>query len=141
MSILSDLLGKKITFSQAVTETETWAEQLIAHDPTVTAVTGDVVTEIKQGASNAVDLADSALGAIIAPASKALEATLETALAAATKGLSTGLTYNPQGIVELETPRHIPNGPSMYMGVLGGLREFVGFPGKSLGSRNCWNCR
>jgi hypothetical protein len=91
MSILGDLIEKKITFSQAVTEVEQWADKLIADDPAFTNATAAIVSDVKQAASDAVSVGDTALGVIIGGAAKALEPILETTLASATKGLSVGL--------------------------------------------------
>lgn len=93
MSILSDLLNKKITFSQAAAQAAAWASTLIAHDPVLSTTASAVLSDVKQGASNAVEMADTALGAIIGPATLATETALEAALAAATKGAS--VPFNP----------------------------------------------
>ena len=89
MSILTALLEHKITWDQAKTEAEQWAENLVAHDSTLTATTGALLSDVKQAASNAIDMADTALGAVIGPAATATETALDAALAAATKGVST----------------------------------------------------
>lgn len=93
MSILTDLIEQKITFSQAASEAEACAAKLIGNDATLTAATGSILSDVKQAASNAVDMADSALASYILPASKAVETALETALAGATKGLT--IPFNP----------------------------------------------
>lgn len=93
MSILTELLHGKITFSQAKTEAETWAQQLTAKDPTLAAAVSETLSVVKQGASDAIMLADSALGAHIVPATEAVEAALNAALAGATGGLS--VPFNP----------------------------------------------
>lgn len=93
MSILTDLLAKKITFSQAAAEAGAWASALVAKDPMLTAAAGQVLSEVKQAASNAVVQADSALGAYIAPAASAVEVALDAALAKATGGVS--VPFNP----------------------------------------------
>lgn len=93
MSILTDLINKKITFSQAVTEVEAWATHLTANDPVATAAVGALVSTAKQAASDAVTIGDGALGTIIATGAVAVETAVETALSSATKGLSTG--FNP----------------------------------------------
>lgn len=93
MSIFTDLLGHKITFSTAVSEIETWGESLVANDPNATAAVGALVSDAKQAASDAITIGDTALGAIIAPATLAVETAVETALASATQGLSN--VFNP----------------------------------------------
>lgn len=88
MSILTDLAEGKINFHVASQEVGQWAQNLVAHDPTLTAAAGAIVSDLKQAASNAVGLADTALGAFIVPAAKTVEATLDGVLAAATRGAS-----------------------------------------------------
>jgi hypothetical protein len=93
VSILTDLIEGKITFSTAALEVEQWGEKLISSDATLTNVAGALVSDAKQAASDAISIGDTALSAVILPASKAVEAALEGALASATKGLSVG--FNP----------------------------------------------
>lgn len=93
MSILSDLMGGKITFSQAETEVEAWADKLISNDPTLTNATAVVVSDVKQAASDAITIGASALSPVITVAAKTVETALELALSGATKGLSVG--FNP----------------------------------------------
>ena len=93
MSILSDLLEHKITFHQAAQEVEDWVSKLVSHDATLTAAAGGVLADVKQAASNAVEMADTALGAWIIPASKSVEATLDNSLSGVTHGAST--PFNP----------------------------------------------
>jgi hypothetical protein len=83
MSILSDVLNHKITFSQAASEAVAWGEKLIAHDPKLTQAVAVVVSDAKQAASNAVALAGSALGQIILPGSVAVEAAANAAIVSA----------------------------------------------------------
>lgn len=71
MSIFSDLLHGRITFSQAVSQTATWA----GHLPGAAQAGTDVVGDLKQAASDAVSFADGAAGAIIGEGAVALEAT------------------------------------------------------------------
>lgn len=93
MSILTDLYHGKITFQQAAQKAEGWASALVAHDPTLTAAAGAILADVKQGASNAIDMADTALGAFIGPAALATETALEAALAGVSKGAT--LPFNP----------------------------------------------
>jgi hypothetical protein len=88
MSILTDLIEKKITFSQAAAAALAWAQALISHDPALTSAAGAVVSDVKQAASNAVGLADTYVGAAILPAAKGVEVALDAALASVTKGAS-----------------------------------------------------
>lgn len=93
MSILTDLLSKKITFSQAVTEGESWFSTILGKSPI--AVQADVaqgLSDFKQAASNAVALADTALGPILAVGTTAIETAANTALMAATGGAAAPLT-------------------------------------------------
>ena len=93
MSILTDLMAKKITFSQAVTEVESWGANVLKNDPTATAAVGAVTSDLKQAASDAVTIAESDLQPFIAPAAAATSVALEAALAGLTKGVS--LPFNP----------------------------------------------
>ena len=100
MSILTDLLGKKITFNQAVAEGAQWVQQLVAHDPTLTSAAGAALADLKQAASNAVDLADKALGAVIAPATVAVEAAAAAAIARAVGPAAVALTPAVDSAIE-----------------------------------------
>ena len=93
MSILSDLMSGKITWNTASTEATAWAEKLIASDATLTGAAETILSDVKQAASDAITMADSALAAYVLPASKSVEAALEAALAGATKGMS--VPFNP----------------------------------------------
>lgn len=93
MSILSQLMRGKITFSQAATQAGDYAQKLTAADPALAATSAAILSAVKQGASNAIMLADTALGPMILAAGDTVEAALETALASATKGLS--VPFNP----------------------------------------------
>lgn len=88
MSILTDLLSKKITFAQAATEAGAWASSLVAKDPILTAAAGAILSDVKQAASNAVMAADTMVGAAILPAAQGVEVALDGALASLTKGAS-----------------------------------------------------
>ena len=93
MSILSDLLHKRITFSQAASEAAAWAQSLITHDASLTNSAGAILSDVKQGASNAVEAADSALASHYDAIVTGTEAVLEGALAKATGGAS--VAFNP----------------------------------------------
>jgi hypothetical protein len=89
MSILSDLLKKKITFGQAAEQVEAWGVSLIKANPTATADVNAVVSSVKQAASNAVSYADTELATYLTPATEATEVAVDTMLAGLTKGAST----------------------------------------------------
>ncbi len=91
MSILSQLMKGQITWSQAAAETEQWAQNIVSHDQTLTETAGALLTDVKQAASNAISMADSALSSYILPAASATEAALDAALAAVTHGASVPL--------------------------------------------------
>lgn len=93
MSILTQLFHRQITFSQAAEEAAAWAKTLTANDPTLAAAAGAALSIIKQGASDAIMLANTALGQHIQPAADAVEIALDAALAKATGGLS--VPFNP----------------------------------------------
>jgi len=81
MSILSQLFSGKITFSQAESQVDTWFSTILSKAPA--AVQGDVATAssaLKQAASDAVGLADTALGGILATGSTIVESAANTAL-------------------------------------------------------------
>lgn len=88
MSILSDLAHGHITFHQAAAQAEQWASQVVSHDPILAATASTLLADVKQAASDAVGLADSALGQFIIPAAGTVEVALDAALAKATGGLS-----------------------------------------------------
>lgn len=91
MSILTDLLAKKITFSQATAEASAWVSHVFANDQVASAAAAVVLSDLKQAASNAVDLADKALGAVIAPATIAIETAANAAIAQAVGPVGAGL--------------------------------------------------
>lgn len=93
MSVLSLLFSGKITFSQAVTEGETWFSTLLGKAPA--AIQADVATglsDFKQAASDAVSLADTMLGPILSTATLTVEAAANTAITAALGPLASQLT-------------------------------------------------
>ena len=108
MSILSQLFSGKITFSQAITEGQQWFDAILAKSPA--AVQSDVaqgLSDFKQAASNAVALADTALGPILAVGTTAVEAAANTALTAATGGLAVPLTpIMDSGITQVVNALH-----------------------------------
>lgn len=100
MSILSNLLRGQITLATAVTQAEHWGSQLVANDPAFTAATGSLVDIAKNGAAEAVMLADTALGPLIGPAASAVETALERFLASATGGVSVALNPAISGTID-----------------------------------------
>jgi hypothetical protein len=88
MSILSQALSGKITWQQAASQAETWATQWVAKDPTATALAGTTLSIVKQGLSDAISAADTALAANKTNIAVATDTALEAELAAVTKGLS-----------------------------------------------------
>ena len=93
MSILSQLFNGKIDFSQAVAQGEQWFSTILSKAPA--AVQSDVATalsDFKQAASDAVSLADTALGPILLVGTTAVEVAANTALTAAIGGTANALT-------------------------------------------------
>lgn len=89
MSILSDLIHKRITFTQAATEIGSWFKNDISHlDPTVQADIASAVSKAKQAASNAVQLADTWVAPHLADATNAVEAAADALLLKATAGVA-----------------------------------------------------
>jgi hypothetical protein len=88
MSILTDLLKGKITFGQAASEAEQWASHIVSADPTLATAAGAILSDVKQAASNAVSMADGAVGAAVGPLAATIETGLDAALATVTKGES-----------------------------------------------------
>jgi lysozyme len=88
MSILSQALSGKITWQQAASQAEAWATSWVAKDPTATALAGTTLSIVKQGLSDAISAADTALAANKTNIALATDTALEAELAAVTKGLS-----------------------------------------------------
>ncbi len=93
MSILSQVLSGKITFGEAAAKIAADASKLINSDPTLAQTVGAIQSDLKQAASEAVTMADSALGKYIAPATAGIEAAADLALAGVTGGKS--IPFNP----------------------------------------------
>lgn len=91
MSITSQLFKKQITFNQAVSEFGQWLSHLIPHDPSVSAASAAILSDFKQAASNAVDMADTAIGSYLAPTVDTVGSAFESFLAKATGGASVPL--------------------------------------------------
>lgn len=88
MSILTDVLKKKITPFQGVEQALHWAQALIAHSPDMSASIDTVTADFKRAASNALDLAETDIGASIAAIVPAIESALDAELAILTGGKS-----------------------------------------------------
>lgn len=86
MSILTEVLEKKITPSQGVDDALKWAEAIITHSPDLTASVNTAVADVKHAASNALDLADTDIGAAVSAIVPALETSLDAELAKLTGG-------------------------------------------------------
>ena len=93
MSILSELLKKKITFGQAAEKAAGWVTSVVGQNAAVSASAGQLLSDVKQGASNAVAAADGALADHYAELVTGGEALLEGALAKATGGVT--VPFNP----------------------------------------------
>ena len=88
MSDLTDLIEKKVTFPQIVAKYEAMASALISHDQVLSNAASAILVDVKQAASNAVDMADTYVGNAVLPAAKQVEVALDAALASITKGVS-----------------------------------------------------
>lgn len=93
MSILTELLHGKITWDEAKTKAEGWAANVKQADPALGAAADQAVSAVKQGASNAISWADTAMAAHLGVVTDSVEAGLEGALSAATHGAS--IPFNP----------------------------------------------
>ena len=82
MSILSDLFRGKISWSTAEKEIETWTQQTVAANPTLTQTAGAVMADLKQAASDAISTADTLAGPLLATGADAVSAAFTTAATA-----------------------------------------------------------
>lgn len=93
MSIITQLLGGKITWSQAEAEAESWFAKIAGAAPAgAVADAGAALSDLKQAASDALGLADTALGPIFAVGTAAVETAANTALVAAIGPGATSIT-------------------------------------------------
>jgi hypothetical protein len=81
MSILSEVIHGKISPQEGVAEGLKWAEALISHSPDLTASVNASVTDLKHAASNALDLAETDIGAAVTNIVPGLETALDAELA------------------------------------------------------------
>lgn len=93
MSILTDAIHKKITWTQAAAEAAQWATGWLSKSPEATAAVGAALSDAKQMLSDAIGMADTALAGHVGEVADATEAALEAALAKATGGIS--VPFNP----------------------------------------------
>lgn len=66
MSIISQLLRGKITWSEAESQIEDWAKKVVDGNPALTALGGEVMVDLKQAASDAITTADTLAGPLLA---------------------------------------------------------------------------
>lgn len=85
MSIISDALGRRITWSTAAVQIGAWMSKSIGPQATDQAKqeAGALMTDLKQAASDAISLADTLMGPLLAVGALAVEAAADTALKAA----------------------------------------------------------
>lgn len=80
MSILSQLIHRKITFSQAASQAGQWIAKVEGQvSPDAAAALGQTLSDLKQAASNAVMFADSLAGPLIATAAEGVDLAFDTA--------------------------------------------------------------
>lgn len=91
MSIISDAVKGKITWAQAAQQIGNWFSQVgqrVINDPVVSQAVNQLQIDVKQGASNALALADTELGTHLGQATSAVEAAADSLLLAATGGVA-----------------------------------------------------
>jgi len=93
MSITSQLFKKQITFNQAVGEFGDWLSKLLPHDPALSAASAAVLSDFKQAASNAVDMAEGSMANYLGPVVDTVGTTFEAMLAKVTNGAT--IPLNP----------------------------------------------
>lgn len=117
MSILSDAFGKRITWTTAATQIGQWIAQILGPNASAEAAqeAGALMSDLKQAASDAIGLADTALGPILAAGALAAEAAADTALKAAvgpvatviTPALDTAITQIENGLINAIKARSV----------------------------------
>lgn len=90
MSILLQLFHKQITFHEAAAKVEQWGVQVT---PVLGAAVPELVSDVKQAASDAISMADTFVGSHAMTVAASLEVALEGALGTLTHGIST--PFNP----------------------------------------------
>lgn len=88
MSILTDVIKKKITIDQGISEAVQYGEKILAGDPTLTALATSVVDGAKTALVKAAVIADSDIQPFVAPAAQSVADAAETMLAGMTGGVS-----------------------------------------------------
>lgn len=91
MSIISDALKGKITWAQATQEIGNWFAQIghrVMSDPTASQAANDLQTIVKQGASDALGLADTAISDHLGEATSAVESAADAFVLKVTGGLA-----------------------------------------------------
>lgn len=92
MSILTNLLEGKITWGQAVTQIESDIASVASKSQAGALVLSGLESIVKQGASDAITIGQTAAADYLGPLSKAAELALDAALTTATKGIATPFT-------------------------------------------------
>lgn len=91
MAIITDALKGKITWPQAAQEIGAWFSQVgkrVLSDPVASQAANDLQNVVKQGASNALALADTELGQHLGEATSVVEGAADTLLLKATGGVA-----------------------------------------------------
>ena len=86
MSIIAQLVEGKITWSQAETQIEGWFKGILSSNPAIATDVAAAQSDLKQVASDALGLADTALGPIISAGALSVEGAATVALTAAGVG-------------------------------------------------------
>lgn len=100
MSILTELMHHQITWDQAKAKAEQWAQALSSSDPALATAIGDSLSAVKQGASNAIALADTALNNHFADMTQAVEAAVDAALVKVSGGAALPAVPLVNGVID-----------------------------------------
>lgn len=100
MSIVWDALKRKITWATAATQIEAWGAKLIARDPTATQLVNSAVQIAKQGVSNAIGMADTALADHLGSVMAASHAAADAALLALSGGKAAPAIPLVDGVID-----------------------------------------
>lgn len=94
MSIFSNALSGRITWATAGSQIATWFSQILGPEPTAAATqeAGALMTDLKQAASDAISLAETLMGPLLAAGALAVEAAADSALKAAIGPFANALT-------------------------------------------------
>lgn len=88
MSIVTDLIEKKITFSTAVSQFGSWLGKTLGSDQALNTAGADALSVLKQGASDAIALGDTALASHASELATGVAALINATLVKATGGVS-----------------------------------------------------